>query len=232
MISSEWSTLYPATRDYLAELLRTAEVDYKAFERPLQRCELSRCRGTCCHDGVYLTGHEATHLRSFVDEHREKLDSMVSDLPEQVIVYGRSANHRGPKTATRAFPMATMAESYPAHFPNTNCVFLDSEARCSLQRLSVDQGLGPWFAKPFTCWMHPISLIRSDREDGPATLTLHDDQTDPQRDSETGYDGFICRTHCGRTEPKGEPAHVVLIDELRALGKISGRDFVAEFEAG
>jgi len=217
---------YPETRAYLAELLCDAEVDHTSFSRPLRRCELSRCRGTCCHDGVFLNPDEATAIRSLVETERATFEALLPDLPDKVVVYGKTDSFSGPKTATVPYPMADKAENYPAHFPQHRCAFLDAESRCTLQMRSMSKGLHPWHDKPFTCWMHPISIIQ--RQGQPALLTLHNEATDPQQ--RKGYPGFHCHTHCGKTEPTGDPAHLVLSEELAELGRIGGRDFVGEIK--
>lgn len=80
--------------------------------------------------------------------------------------------------------------------------------------------------KPLTCWMHPLSIAGD--ASGRPRLTLYDEASDPQRFED--YDGFACRTHCGRTAPGGEPAWKILGDEIAALGEIGDRDLVAEIE--
>ncbi len=216
---------YPETREFLAATVAGMSIDVEALQRPLRRCDLSRCRGTCCHDGVYLSSEEAEGLRNLSGEARDDLREMGVELPEKTVAYGKWRDRvSGPKTATREEPMSRTAKDYPGHFPDTNCVFLLPDARCSLQVLATERGLHPWHYKPLTCWLHPLSITAG--ADRKPRLTLYDEATDPQRYPD--YDGFVCRTHCGRTEESGEPAWQVLGEEIAALGEIGGRDLVGE----
>lgn len=208
-------TAFPETEAYIADLVKDAEIDQEAFAKPLARCDLSKCRGTCCHDGVYLNSDEAAMIRELVEMHRDYFDEALGlDLPQQVVVYGQwpLGGNSGPKTATRAEPMAETAEDYPSHFPDTMCTFLMQDGRCGLQMLSVREGHHPWFFKPFTCWIHPIA-ITADKK-----ITLHDRESDPHNFPE--YDGFASRTGCGKLQECGEPALEVLSEELAMLKKI------------
>lgn len=218
-------TAYPETLAWLGETVAAIAVDAASLRRPLRRCDLARCGGTCCHDGVYLGPEEAEVVRAVVAESRDELEAMGLDLPSQVVVYGswRGAVS-GPKTVVRPEPRRGIVEGYPDHFPETACVFLLPDARCGLQALALGRGLPPWFYKPLTCWMHPIAIEGID--EGRPVLVLHDEETDPQRYPD--YDGFVSRTHCGRNCPGGDPAWRVLEEELRFLGGLGGRDLVAE----
>lgn len=213
----------------LRDLVRHLSLDIPALCRPLRRCDLGRCAGTCCHDGVYLDRAEVGVLRGLIDHHRADLDALGADLPPEPIVAGDWRGIvSGPKTATRPRALSALAEDYPAHFPDTACVFLLPDARCALQQFAVDQGKPPWFYKPATCWLHPLSIDQPG-DGGPPTLTLHTPETDPQRFPD--YDGFACRTPCGRIAPGGEPAWSVLSLEIGHLGHIGGRDLLGEIRA-
>jgi len=219
---------YHQTLEWLADLVSGMALDHAALRRPLQRCRLSDCGGNCCHDGAYLGEEEAGVIREVVGNSRSDLERLGLELPDQVVVFGSWQDSvSGPKTATRPSPMKDRIAGYPAHFPDTACVFLLEDARCGLQVLAQERNLPPWYYKPVTCWMHPLTIegIEADQ----ARLTLHGEEDDPQRFE--GYDGFVSRTHCGRTCSGGEPAYRVLGDELRFLGDLGSRDFIAEIEA-
>ncbi len=221
-------TAFSDSMKRLAEMIREVVVDKDALQRPLKLCDLAECRGTCCHDGVYLNSEEATVIRELVAGSREDFETLGLDLPEQVVVYGKWRDvTSGPKTATRSEPMHETVSDYPEHFADTNCVFLMPDARCGLQALAVKRGLHPWFYKPSTCWLHPLSIVSG--PGGAKKLTLHSDETDPQRFDD--YDGFVPRTHCGRTCVGGEPAFKVLGGEIARLGEIGGRDLLSECES-
>ncbi len=218
-------TACPETFAWLGEVVSAMSVDTDSLCRPLRRCDLAVCRGTCCHDGVYLGPEEAGMLRRLVAESRAEFEAMGLDLPEQTVVYGSwRGTVSGPKTAVRPEAKHGVVTDYPAHFPETACVFLLSDARCALQAFAMQRGLPPWHYKPLTCWMHPLAI--DGIEEGRAVLVLHNESSDPQRFPD--YDGFVSRTPCGRTCVDGEPAWRVLEEELRFLGELGGRDLVAE----
>jgi hypothetical protein len=218
---------YPESRAALGETVRKMSVDHEALNRPLERCRLEACGGSCCHDGVYLSSEEARVIRETVEDHRHDLERIGVDLSEQAVVYGKWRDvTSGPKTATRSDPSREGMTDYPGHFPATSCVFLLPDFRCALQVFAVDRGLHPWHLKPLTCWLHPLSITSG--PDRKPRLTLHDENSDPQRFDD--YDGFVCRTHCGRTASDGEPAWRVLREELAILGEIGDRDLIAEIE--
>lgn len=219
---------YEETIHWLGELVAGMELDISALRRPLRRCQLEKCGGTCCYDGAYLGSEEADVVRGVVDDSRDDFVRLGLDLPDQVIVFGSwQGSLAGPKTATKPTSMRERVADYPFHFPETSCVFLLEDARCSLQVLAQERDLPPWYYKPVTCWMHPLTV--EGIEGGSPVLTLHGEENDPQRFE--GYDGFVSRTHCGRTCEGGEPAYQVLGEELRFLGSLASRDLLAEIES-
>ncbi len=211
-------TAYQETAAYVRELLRDATIDEDALARPISGCDLARCHGTCCHDGVYLNPDESRVIRQLVAENRKTLNGFGIDLPENPIVFGKTETASGPKTATRPVPMAGLVEDYPAHFAETNCVFLAEDGRCALQRFAESRDLHPWYYKPFTCWMHPLSIQQA--PGSPPLVTLHSPETDPQMSAD--YPGFVSQTHCGRIDACGQPGRTVLASELAALEEIAG----------
>ncbi len=144
---------FPKTISALASQLREAAVDHEAFEIPLPLCQLSECRATCCHDGVFLSPEEA-----------EVIGEGVETLPD-----GRQ------KTVTVPATEDQRASDFPEHFSKTRCVFLDDQHRCKWQLQSVAEGKHPWFYKPISCWMHPI-LVES--REGRPVLTLRRAEND------------------------------------------------------
>ncbi len=217
------STAYMETARVLREQLREAMVDHEAFERKIRPCELSRCRATCCHDGVFLSREEAEGIKHLVVMNPE----LESNLPEDPIIVSRGG--KSLKTAIRTAKREELAEDYPEHFPKTRCVFLDGKGRCRIQMLSVEQGRHPWFDKPLTCWIHPLVILPANRERSRPVLTLVSPENDPQRVD--GYPGFASCTHCGRPDEGGKKARQVLAAELDFLGLVSGRDILGELNA-
>lgn len=218
---------YPETRSDLADMIREITIDISAFARPLLRCDLGRCGGACCHDGVYLSAEEARVIREGVEAERSFFQNLGLDLPERVVVYGKWRDQiSGPKTATRE-ESGIRRDDFADHFPSTSCVFLLSDARCAWQVLSLTRGDHPWAMKPLTCWLHPLS-IASDGAGG-YRLTLHSEKTDPQQFPD--YEGFVSQTGCGKTHLEGAPAWQILSEELRVLGELGDRDLVGEIES-
>lgn len=185
----------------MAAALSEAAVDHSAFEILLPLCELSKCRATCCHDGVILSPEEAGLLG--------ELSTGVTRLPD-----GRF------KTETVKAPDSQLADDFPPHFPKTRCVFLDDEHRCRWQLKALQEGKHPWFYKPISCWMHPIIL--KNEGDRPL-LTVISREQDQAR--------FPSHTPCGRAQEGVSPARESLKMELMMLKEISGRDFYGELNA-
>jgi len=215
-------TAYRHTAESVREQIRRAELDHHALSQPIKACEISRCRATCCHDGVYLSAEEKHGIEQLLTTERQSLLHYGLQLPEKVIIPSRGGTAW--KTATREAREQELAEDYPSHFPKTRCVFLDDQGYCGIQRWSMEQQRGDWFDKPLTCWIHP--LLIQQRAQRPPLLTLVSPENDPQRTEE--YPGFASCTHCGRPDEGGQPAYLALQPELEALSILAGRDLLAE----
>jgi len=215
-------TAYRETAEIVREQIREAKIDLEALQKPIRACEISRCRATCCHDGVYLSEEEKHGIEALVREHGDAF----SDLTEQAIISARAG--KAWKTATRPAKEGELAADYPSHFPKTRCVFLDHQGYCGIQRWSMEQGREPWFDKPLTCWIHPLILLPRNAERSQPLLTVVTPEDDPQ--TSKNYPGFASCTHCGRPDQGGEPAYQVLEKELEALSLLSGRDLLSEFK--
>lgn len=213
-----WAALRP--------VIRSMQLDQVALARRVRPCELTKCHGTCCYDGVYLTSEERATILELADPGNRALHRVGLELDADPVVFGRFRDRcSGMKTAVKRVPMGESVKDYPAHFADTRCVLSLDDGRCALEALAVDEGRDRWFYKPFTCWMHPLSIPY---RDGECWLTLHSPETDPQgyRD----YPGFTSVTHCGRECPEGLPAYRVFERELTRLGEIGGRDLLGEIE--
>lgn len=218
-------TAYASDEATLRRRLAHGTVDAYSFRRSVARCEISRCGGMCCYDGVYVSQESAAVITQLAETHTAFFAALGLDLPDRVIVEGNWAWKRGGlKTAVRHRAFANTVEGYPAHFEDTACVFLTGDGRCGLQLLSVHLGRHPWSCKPVKCWLHPITL----EGDEPSVLILHNEETDPYR--LPGYDGFVPVIFCGKTRPDGAPAYAVLSEELIFLSRIVGRDLLAEVQ--
>jgi Protein of unknown function (DUF3109) len=216
-------TIFVRAGAALRERLRAASVDRREFERRLTRCKLADCHGVCCHDGVPVDDDTARSIESLARTRAADFNEMGLSMPEEVIVENQWQGVVSKKTAVRSFAFRSRVAGYPSHFPETACVFLLDDGRCGLQILAQRDDKHPWYYKPFACWLHPIKITGS-------AIHLYDETSDPNRYPD--YDGFVCRTFCGRTAKDGSAAGDLLEDELRYLGRILGRDLLAELAAG
>lgn len=205
-------TAFPATARAVRASLADAPFDAASFERPLARCALARCHGTCCAEGVYLNPEVAAVVRTLERRHGDFLAGVGLDTSSPLVV--EEPEEEGPpsvRTARRPKAFHALVPDYPYHFPDTACAFLTPDARCALQLLAEREGRHPWHYKPLACWLHPISLA-------PSGIRLHDRASDPYPG------GFTTATHCGRTVEGGRPAREVLAAELEYLGAMLGRE--------
>lgn len=203
MIDDETFTVFVKTGRVLSKQLAEAAVDHDAFERSLPVCELSRCRATCCYDGVILSEEEA---------------EILEELGGGNGIVKRANGKLGTKTVVA--DGSQLGADYPEHFKKSRCVFLDSEHRCQWQLRAVSEGKHPWFYKPVSCWLHPVLL---GQREGRAFLTI--------RSRENDKAGFASHTPCGRVTAGDPPARESLAMELKMLGDLSGRDFYGELNA-
>ena len=210
---------FPSIQNELARQVREARVDHEAFEKPLKLCELADCRATCCHDGVFLETEEREVIANVIVTRSDRLAAYGWEAPE---IFQQMEDGRW-KSVT--LPEDSPARSFPAHFPKTRCVFLDSGHRCVLQRLAMDEGRHPWFWKPVSCWMHPL-LLKPGRHGGRPELTLATPENDPA--VQPGYPGFSAFTPCGMSCKNGPPARQTLAAELELLGNLAGRNVSGE----
>jgi hypothetical protein len=220
--ASEGLTAFADSERSLRERCVGARLEPAEWQRKLSRCSLANCRGTCCYDGIAVDDAMAAVIERLAAARAGDFAAMGLELPDQVIVDSEWQGVRSRKTAVRPFPFRAAVPDFPRHFDETACVFLLDDSRCALQVLATNDGRHPWHYKPFACWLHPIKLTA-------AGIRLYDETTDPER--LPGYDGFVCRTHCGRTAADGTPAAELLREELAFLGRLIARDLLAETQS-
>lgn len=201
-------TGFPLLEQDLVRTVQEAALDYESFQTPIRACDLARCRGMCCHDGVFVGREERAVI-------------------ENLLEGGFFEKKKGKiKTRTVAAEEEMLGEGFPGHFPKTRCVFLDENHHCQLQSLAMKEGRHPWFWKPFPCWLHPLGF-RREGASGRPMLSLPTAGDDPAY--EEGYEGFASCSTCGKVDLGGLPAWQTLRAELVFLSEISGRDLIAEF---
>jgi hypothetical protein len=205
----------PLRKQYGNAILNAAE-----FQRPLKACGLS-CKGMCCYGGVAVDPDTAAALQALARDRAGDFRAMGLALPEVVVAPTEWQGVTSNITALKPRAFRSLVPDFPAHFDETACVFLLDDARCGLQVLAEQDGAHPWTYKPVSCWLLPIKLWEG-------AIRLFDAASDPFRFD--GYDGFVCRTHCGRDDPGGAPASQVLVAELTYLGELLGRDLLVEVD--
>jgi hypothetical protein len=210
-------TAFPGEESALRRELAGAPVAHASLRRPLERCELARCRGMCCYDGIYVEPETAAVLQELADTEAPFFRALGVALPAKVIVHGSwKGRVTGLKTAVAPRAFSAAVADFPKHFSDTACVFLAPDGRCGLQVLAEARGRHKWYYKPFGCWLHPITTVYGGR----SQLGLEDARSDPFR--LTDYAGFVSATFCGREVAQGEAAATVLGEELDFLAQILG----------
>ena len=202
-----------------------AELDVAAFLRNYQGCELCTCKAQCCYTGTVLQDGEEKIITDLMKQHAAPLKEWLPKLPkvpfEEVDLLG-TTNHACTMTKVRPY---NYKRALPEHFDSTRCVFADSEGKCGLQRLSLQQKQHPWWYKPLDCWLHPIRLVA----DPKPMITIPTEENDPYKTE--GYPGYTAFTPCGAVAKSGKPGYEVLSQELAALGTLLKRDLIAEIKA-
>lgn len=222
------STAFPEAAAELGGRVAQAEVGLPDLATPLERCDLSKCLGMCCYDGVYLSEEEAVVIERIVEVNRTELEEIVGALPNEPIVQGAwRGQYNGSKTATKPRPFSDLVPGFPEHFEDTACVFLAEDGRCGLQVLSTQHGHHPWHYKPLSCWMHPLQLMT---RGGRQALRVAPPEEDP--DIYPDYPGFASATWCGRRNMAGEPASVVLAEEILHLDAVGHAEVQSRLAAG
>jgi hypothetical protein len=171
----------------------------------LSVCDVTKCEGRCCYDGVYLQQGEEDFLRELVS----KVPALRANLPEEFVVDGHwNGEYLGRKTATR--PQEYRSADFPAHFTRTRCVFSDAQGFCELEKFARSHSQHPWTYKPTTCWMFPLQ-----EEDGVVAQPVCGAADDPYRTDE--YPGYASCVPCGRHDAGGKHWRESLAREIDYL---------------
>ena len=188
------------------------EVDRRSFSALYSTCDLNRCQGMCCYDGVYLEAPEVTELERLIAEEKGRFSAwgMTVDLEALVRESARSGRSQV-RTKLVPFRYADRARM-PSHFESTACVFRCSDGRCSLQRIAMERGLDPWYFKPMGCWMHPLVLELGK----PVRLSVGG--TEDSR--------FASCTQCGMRRNSGKTGYDIFRRELEVLSDWLAQDLL------
>jgi hypothetical protein len=168
-------------------------------------CDVTKCEGRCCYDGVYLQPGEEEFLRELVS----KVPSLRANLPDEFVVDGHwNGEYLGRKTATR--PQEYRSADFPAHFTRTRCVFSDAQGFCELEKFARSNSQHPWTYKPTTCWMFPLQEV-----DGNVAEPVCGTADDPYHTDE--YPGYASCVPCGRHDASGREWREALAREITYL---------------
>ncbi len=145
-------------------------IDAKLLEKKaIRRCELNKCKGACCADGVWVDLGQAEKIldhaaliQPFLAEERRDTEQWFVELHDDDPSFPS-----GKYTGTPFVPN-------PAHPSGHNCIFLLGDATCAIQRASVANGMGPWALKPLYCCAFPIVDEYEDLPPGVKALTVDD----------------------------------------------------------
>lgn len=206
----------PEVQHFLAQLKLNmsdleGEIKMEDDITKLKRCDLAKCQGMCCYDGVYLEEGEENKIRMLVLSYSD----FFSFLPEDFIVEGSwEGKVQGKKTQVKPFDYTS--DDFPKHFNRTRCVFALEDARCSLQVLADKMSMHPWSLKPKSCWMHPLSVVNGELAPPPVNKS---DDYDNLGDK---YPGYVCYTECGQHMTDGKPWNETLEEEIKYYETVKG----------
>lgn len=204
-------TAFPGTVRSARTALADVPLDAASFERPLSPCDVARCHGACCSDGVPLNAEETAVLARLAVEEAPAFRAMGL-TPASLVATAEpgGVGHTGlrPREAGERSPR------HPDSVPDTACAMLTPDGLCGLQVLAVDRGRHPWHWKPMTCWLHPIAADASG-------IRLPAEGISRERAYRDG--GFASVTECSRAGAGARPAREVLRPELEFLGRLIDR---------
>lgn len=173
----------------------------------LKKCDMLKCKGFCCYDGVYISAEEEKRLREIINNHKDYFNLSADSYFEDGNWHNKV---KGRKTATREF---IYPDNFPKHFNQTKCIFSDDEGLCAFQKLAIKEGKHPWIYKPLACCLFPLV-----EKNGQAVPPPNKNQPDDYYVDEN-YKGFINCLYCGQDCDDGQNWQDVLKDELNWFEK-------------
>lgn len=193
-------------------------IDGKLLQhKAITRCEVARCKGGCCADGVWL---DYAHSQRIV-AHAAMIQPFMPAERRDPATWFAELHDDDP-----AFPsgqyIGTTTVDDPTHPSGTTCVFLRPEDRfCAIQAASIAHGHPSWELKPYYCCLFPVVDEYVDEDDQPLPvkrLTLDDENDLFNR-------GGGCYEDCAR-DP--EPMFQIYAEEVAlAIGVEGYRELCA-----
>lgn len=113
----------------------------------VKNCDISKCYGECCYNGVYADKLEAEKILSVKGKLINIMDDSQTKDYEQWFedILEDDDFHSG------------YCQGSNVH--NNKCVFLDKIGFCSLQKLAIQENLDKWYFKPKYCILYPLTFV-------------------------------------------------------------------------
>ena len=121
-----------------------------------------KCKGECCHYGVYADLKEHQQIL-------KKKESIIHVMDESQT-----------KSIVEWFEPAEKDNDFESgiavgtEIVNNKCVFLDKNGLCSLQKIAIQEGEHKWKYKPLYCILFPLTIFEG-------TLTIDDEHMERLR---------------------------------------------------
>lgn len=115
----------------------------------VKSCDISKCYGECCYNGVYADLTEVEKILSVKDEVKELMDESQD------------------KNYENWFEEITEDKDFESGYCrgtkiyNNKCVFLDKIGFCTLQKLALKKNIDKWYFKPKYCILYPLTLVNN-----------------------------------------------------------------------
>jgi hypothetical protein len=150
-------------------------IDDKLLQKKaITRCEIQRCKGGCCADGVWV---DFAHSQRVV-AHAELIQPFMPAERRDPATWFAELHDDDPAFPSGQYIGTTTVED-PSHPSGTTCVFLRPEDRyCAIQAASIATGRPSWELKPYYCCLFPVVDEYVDENDQPLPvkrLTLDDE---------------------------------------------------------
>jgi hypothetical protein len=119
----ELSVIVEKSKDNLRRTLSDVGIRDTEFDRPVTRCDIATCLGTCCYDGVYVD-ETTEELIQAVVRSEAQFFATIGVFEATVVVDGEfpMGGVAGRKTDVHSFDFSATVSGFPAHFSNTSCV--------------------------------------------------------------------------------------------------------------